>query len=394
MRTKHDFSPKRVRKLCLIGILYLIYSGFLAVVSHFTLDMVCILIFLNLIFLPLLFTAIEIGRVNERIALHKMSDFGPLARGIAISAALYVVYYFLPAYFAPVLIPVILLSCVSSELIGITSGIYFNTLLCLASGSGFYEYSAYTILTLCGGILVWVLGTKKARIYVNIMILSISVVIPCIFYYVSSFDMNYTMYLYALADGVITVIFVTVGFDKLYFYAKHEKQRNLTEIIADTYPLVQEIRNYSKIDYNHARKVSGIAYQCAGQIGADELTVAAAGFYYRIGKLEGEPFVENGISLAKLNCFPEEVISILSEYNGEAEHISSIESALVHMVDTLVTKFELLDRDTLQSTWNHDIVIYQTLNEKSAAGIYDESGLGMNQFLKIREFLVKGVDLF
>ncbi|MDE7062493.1 MAG: hypothetical protein K2O73_04530, partial [Lachnospiraceae bacterium] len=113
-----------------------------------------------------------------------------------------------------------------------------------------------------------------------------------------------------------------------------------------------------------------------------------------IGKLEGEPFVENGVQLAESNCFPQEVIDILAEYNGEKKEISTMESAIVHMVDILVTKFELLGQDTLQSVWNHDIVIYQTLNEKSSEGIYDLSGMGMNQFLKIREFLAKGVELY
>ena len=35
------------------------------------------------------------------------------------------------------------------------------------------------------------------------------------------------------------------------------------------------------------------------------------------------------------------------------------------------------------------MIIYQTLNELSATGIYDESGLSMNQFLKVRELLVR-----
>jgi len=73
--------------------------------------------------------------------------------------------------------------------------------------------------------------------------------------------------------------------------------------------------------------------------------------------------------------------------------ISTIESAIVHITDTLVTKFELLDRTTLSSSWNRDMVIYQTLNEKSASGIYDRSGLTMNQFIKIREFLSKEEEL-
>ena len=39
------------------------------------------------------------------------------------------------------------------------------------------------------------------------------------------------------------------------------------------------------------------------------------------------------------------------------------------------------------------MVIYQTLNDESSSGIYDHSGLTMNQFLKIREFLAKEEEL-
>ena len=80
--------------------------------------------------------------------------------------------------------------------------------------------------------------------------------------------------------------------------------------------------------------------------------------------------------------------AIIGEYNGEETLPSTIESAIVHMVDGLLKKLEVLDEDTVGSNWNQDMVIYQTLNEYSAAGLYDRSGLSMNMFLKIREYLV------
>ena len=101
-----------------------------------------------------------------------------------------------------------------------------------------------------------------------------------------------------------------------------------------------------------------------------------------------------GVLIAQSSCFPREVVDILAEYNGEDALPSTKESALVHMVEALVTRFEILDKNTVSSTWNYEVVIYQTMNETSATGIYDASGLTMNQFLKIREFFVKGENLF
>ena len=90
---------------------------------------------------------------------------------------------------------------------------------------------------------------------------------------------------------------------------------------------------------------------------------------------------ESGMRIAQNCCFPESVIRIINEYNGERELPTTIESAIVHMVDGLVKKFEVFDSRTMSSEWNQDMVIYQTLNEFSASGIYDRSGLGMNMFL-------------
>jgi hypothetical protein len=155
------------------------------------------------------------------------------------------------------------------------------------------------------------------------------------------------------------------------------------------YHLQREIKRYSTVDYNHAVRTSQVAMHLAAKIGADEQLARAGGFYYRVGKLEGEPFVENGVRVARNNCFSERLVAILEEYNGEKRLPSTIESAIVQIADMIVTKFELLDRDTFSTTWNRDIVIYQSMNEKSSEGLYDNSGLSMNQFLAIRETLVK-----
>ena len=63
------------------------------------------------------------------------------------------------------------------------------------------------------------------------------------------------------------------------------------------------------------------------------------------------------------------------------------------MVDGVMKKVEVLDQTTMSSEWNQDMVIYQTLNEFSTNGMYDNAGMSMNMFLKIREYLVQEGDL-
>ncbi len=78
-----------------------------------------------------------------------------------------------------------------------------------------------------------------------------------------------------------------------------------------------ELASFSRADYSHARRVMLVAARCAAVVGADERVCSAAGMYYRIGVLEGAPLAKNGVKMAQRACFPEKVIRIIGEYNGE-----------------------------------------------------------------------------
>jgi hypothetical protein len=108
-----------------------------------------------------------------------------------------------------------------------------------------------------------------------------------------------------------------------------------------------------------------------------------------MGKWGGGDYGDSGVERAQLLNFPYELIRIIYEYNGEEALPSTPESAVIHMVDALTLHLEALGPDVAQSTWNREMIIYQTLNEFSTSGLYDQSGLSMNLFLKARTFLVK-----
>ena len=177
-------------------------------------------------------------------------------------------------------------------------------------------------------------------------------------------------------------------------YNKKERSIAYEIILDDEYSLLLELKKYSLAEFEHAKKVSYLSQKCAREIGADELAAACGGLYYRIGKMIGRLEGKHAVNIAIDRSFPPAVIDILYEYLGRLRLPSSPESAIVHMTDALVTKLEVLKDETYGSDWNEDMIIYQTLNEFSNAGTYDKCGMSMNQFLKIREVLVReGVNL-
>ena len=187
------FSPKRMIRMLGILISVAIYSVFLAIICKFTIDRVLVLVFINALYLPLLIAVIEMERIRGHLNRNEKSDFHQLFLCFLAAAACYVGFFFMPAYMAPVMIPVMILSCGGNELIGILGGIYFNTLLCMCSSGSFYEYAAYTMLTVLSGILLMVISQKKYKIYGCIMTVALSFAVPSIFYYISSFEINYQM---------------------------------------------------------------------------------------------------------------------------------------------------------------------------------------------------------
>ncbi len=368
-------------------------SCFFAIYHKFTIDQILAVVFFHCILFPILILFLESERKKGHLLKNETTCYTLLLYTFVLSAVAYLIFIFLPAYTAPVMIPAFFLTLVTNPTVGIVIGMYFNIFLGMISESSFYELAAYLILTLFGSLLSILFEKEKYRIQMAVLVIAVSVSIPGLMYFIGSYDKNTYVIVLSGISGVVSAAIFLLLYEKVAVRAGTERDRSLTDIIAPEFPLAKEIREYSDVDYLHACNVSKIAYQCALQVGADPDVAAAAGFYYRVGKLEGEPFVENGVLLAKQNNFPPKVITILSEYNGERYLPSSRESAIVHMVDAVIAKFEFLDKDTLSNTWNHSILVYQTLDEISSKGIYDESGLSMNQFLKIREYLVKGVKL-
>lgn len=390
-----NFSAKRIENIVLMLGMTVLLSVALGLTLGFFVDQIIADIIISILFFMLLVFCLIHGRVAALIADNPAVDYTVIRNIYCIFCFLVYGFSFLPEYTAPVIILPLFLAAVSDITIGMTAGIYFDILLCLTVHADFYELCAYVFLSLFGCVLVGLLEEKKNRIALIFIIPCMNMVISVAFHFLADYSFDVNLLIYTGISGILTDLLIVFLFDRIKQYAFSGKSRSLEEIMREDYPLLAEIRSYSKTDYRHAKKVSELCERCASLISADPAVVKAAGFYYRLGKIEGEkPYVENGVLLAQSNCFPAEVIKILSEYNGELALPSTQESALVHMVDTLVTKFEILDKNTVSSTWNYEVIIYQTMNEKSATGIYDKSGLTMNQFLKIREFFVKGEKLF
>lgn len=346
------------------------------------------------VFCVLFLLSLEWNRKVQGIFQEKANNFVRIGLAYVLCSALTVAMSFLPDYARPVMVLTVVMTMVSTPFCGLLAGCYCSVLLAFAGSGSTALAACYLFLSICGCIIAQYMQDSRNQLWSSWIILTVTFCLSALFSLLDKREFTLNTLEYSILSGVISCLGAALLFRLWNDKIITSRDDMLDRIIEERYELVQTMRNYSKADFEHARKVSRIARGCAKAIGADERLAAAAGFYYRIGRLEGEPYVENGLSLAKKNGFPPELIQILGEYNGEKYLPSTVESALVHIVDNVVAKFDVLDRTTLSSSWNQDIVVYQTLNENSAQGLYDQSGLSMNMFLIVRDYLIKEAGLY
>ncbi len=390
-RNEAKASTRRVGYIILIVITFIAGIAVMAYRSELLLDELLCLISVNIVFLIAFVLSLMKKRIQNRLPGGQSISYKKLFLTLLGCWCATIAFSFCPDYFAPIMIVSVLLTTVLDDVLSLSIGLYFIIMQCVTCGLSVNVFYCYCILAILG-VLLSAFLKDKVRLevfYVYIIYFLLNIIIPIVFYYIAFLEMERNVFLYAVLCGLINCLVIMALYLPLYRMSKEERNLNYLKLIEENYPLVRDIRNFSMAEYNHAKRVSKLAAFCAREIGANEECAACAGFYYRLGKMEGEPEIDNALKLANNHCFPTDVMDVMEEYGGILRLPQTPESAIVHMVDTLVTKIELLDQDTMSSTWNQDMVIYQTLNDLSQKGFYDESKMSINQFLKIREKLVQ-----
>lgn len=383
-----SFSSKRLARLIGLFLLSLVLPMLCGLLHNARIDQLIVWCFICSVRVVCFGVYVEYERLHEGTCMDMGNDYAMLTFVYLVGMAGACVAAFFPAYTAPVMAIGILCNGTFSTKIGAAMGVYFAVLAAVFCGTGLYTMAAYVTLAVVSIFLAELALDDRLRIWVGMLIISLSVVLPVCCCYLDTHMLQPQVILITLPGSILTLLVVHI-LPGLRNRVQTEEEIGLDTIMDRQYHLQKMIEKYSSVDYDHALRVSRLAAKVAGELGADEKLTMAGGFYYRIGKLEGEPFIENGVRIAQQNCFPERLVQILEEYNGINRAPGTLESAIVQISDMIVTKFDLLDKDTFSAGWNRDIVIYQTMNEKSSEGLYDHCGLSMNQFLKIRELLVK-----
>lgn len=389
----HDKRRKNIMLSCMAaaGILESILAG---IVSKQEVDRIVVLGFFGVLYSVIFLAGMELYREQKDWFYEQASDYKNIAAWHVGACAASVLFLYLPEYARPVLLFSMGMDILAGPFFGLVEGTFHVAIFAICGQENLYLLLCGVFLLIGGCLAMSFLDGVEHKRWEIIFLFLYTFASVLIFSFLQTGQLDIYVLLYGGCNGAVSALVSCFLYRKMHTYLHVSRKQEMEKVLRADFGLVQEVRNYSKADYNHARKVAEIAKNCARLVGADPEVAAAGGFYYRIGRMTGEPYVENGVALAKSNHLPKEIIGILREYNGEQKLPSTLESAIVHVVDSVVAKFDVLDKDTLSSSWNQDILVYQTLNENSASGLYDKSGFSMNMFLQIRDYLIKEAKLF
>lgn len=392
MKAKEKRNLYRTNSILAIVLVTLVLTVSLCVSRRLALkEWICLLL-LDVVYLAIFIFRLEYDRRKERLANNSQSSFVKVACFYAVCGGLVVGMSFLPDFTKPVILVPLLLCAPANAVIALMAGLFFDLLLVLACGGSIYVMLTFLLLTLFGALLVEPLLEQAYRLPAALILGFLNLLIPVALRFWAYGEGKTEDLLYGLGGGALTGLAAFFLFPLLRRMCVQEMDKLYIRVVSDDFPKVKNLREYSQDEYKYARRVSEIAFRCAKVVGCDPNLCRAGAFYYNMKSWPGEPYQVDVRDSASRLCFPEKLTRILLEYHGENEKPSSPESALVHMVDALNKKMEIFDRNEADNQWDRNMVIYQALNEYSGTGLYDQSGLSMNQFLLARGYLAsKGV---
>ena len=300
------------------------------------------------------------------------------------------VFSYLPAFSEPVLFLAALVSISLGPALGFMIPGLLTLLLSMIMGYGIYHTMFLLMMIIIGSILDGeVLSGKTSRKWLvyDFLVFCIVSSFSVMFSYLENNGLENLNIIYAVCGALFSFILVMI-FEAFLGRAVSKKDYvKLKKIMGDDFILRSQMRNFDKDFYERSSFISRCAVSVAAHIGADGLLTEAAGFYYRLGNLGDKESVDNGIDLALEYEFPGDLIWILYESRGVKRLPTTVPSGIVYIIENVISAFET--NPSLKSQMDYELIVHKVTNKLSTEKKLDNCGISMNNFLTIRDDLLK-----
>ena len=148
--------------------------------------------------------------------------------------------------------------------------------------------------------------------------------------------------------------------------------------------------------YMHSIEIGNLSAGAAKLINAKETVVFAGGCYHEIGRIngkqkkqEGRQYIDDGVKLLKKYGVADEIINVVREHNIHYDKPTSKEAAIVMLSDSILSSLKYLYEHKAAEEIKIEEVVSSIINRRFEKGLLDQSGLNVEELVKLNEYYVK-----
>lgn len=191
-----------------------------------------------------------------------------------------------------------------------------------------------------------------------------------------------------LINTLVSLILLLVLL-KLFGFSIIYKTRDVYMDINDPeYPLLVQLKEFSKEEYFHAVHTSYLCGRIAMQLGLNEAVARAGGYYHKIGLLKGENTLVHAEEVLKEYPIPDEVYTVIREYLSSDAPIKQKETVVLLFADTVISSITYLFSKNSSANLNYKEIVETICKRKLDSGMIDESDLTFAELQQMKNVLL------
>lgn len=196
---------------------------------------------------------------------------------------------------------------------------------------------------------------------------------------------------------VLPMINVFISFLTLLLFLRsystsvvHKYRDRYQEINDPDFALLVKLKEESTEAYFHAIHTAYFCDKIARKIGADHYLAKAGGYYHKIGRSEGKGDIpEKTLELAHKYKFPPELVELLEEYGDKNRMITKKETAIVLLVDGVVSSISYLLEKDRKAVLDYKQVVDIVFQKKLDGNLLYMCDITMKELTVMRKLLVE-----
>ena len=253
-----------------------------------------------------------------------------------------------------------------------------------------YDLAYCVLLCLYGAIFSKIILKQRYQLHSSFMIFALSITHTFLYQYILYSSVGFFTLLLGCVEGICNVLLVLFLIPILVKKKEEVSMTTYAVAMGQNFPLAMFLKSLSIERYTQCVYIAKMCLIAAKELGFDESLCACAGLYYDLCDNDEENPVEYATILCRRNLLPIEAVRILSQYHGSVNVIRTKEAALVDLVYETMMRLSRQNEDT--ECFEKEMMVHSIFNELSKSGRYDESGLSINKFIKLRDVLIHEVE--